>query len=682
MPLAHAQLDQLVGGAQLLSGSLSQINSQQSTLNSDLFNSLQPAEAIRLNQQLVSAGEALKNVLRLDIQPCLAKSSIKPGTKGRKKSEVLGKKSCKGLKPTKKLILLAEDVKISCTNAKDVFETNKKQRKYQNCKRDQLQLLSNSLSCFDGIEGKLASAASGLQQYITEKTQFTQGILDQIKATIRGHEESVKLIEGELNGPEGFAAKLKDLKKLVRAVDSALIAGAGSAAPTGQTIKIEDGLELPKGIGKRTDLFKKFAFNNVTGDWIKQVVGESRKCFDQKSSDCSAATGPSAGFSCYSNFVCAEIPRGQNSKDRFNRLCRRNQEVLGKIFNSISVNDFFQIRFHESRQSISDPRDVILAATNNIEEMKARFTRAIDRYSRTGAQFGFAAKTVNVAGLKSLLNENLERCKDREIRLFQQALSSGESSNNPYRQSIIQYDNLRRALQEDLNQWLDVISQKMTDFRTQFTRVFNRELVQFKESCRGLNDVAYDDPLQFNRDIGDGPAQSLACIKILRNQLQNGIDGTGGEPPTTIQIPVLQQGIGPGDNRGKTVFEQCTGFQQCVNKLGNAVVKHNQEISRLKNIRISEAQRHDSTVKGVLTAVSGGFQAALKNPVIGLEAFASKINEYLGVFNISKRLVATKRDGESLKKDEDSCEEKDCQINGAPKDILEVMGNLTGLQKI
>lgn len=692
-PVQFIQVDEaaaqsLADGLQTLAAAtaLMQQNNQTAQQNQQLLQQLSGQEAQQIATQIQIAQMKLRTELT-NMLSCLQRSSVansgmRSGFSGVGSSAAgggtgtprgipttLGRNQCQN--PNADLSIYENERDITCTNAERAETMATRDRTYNQCRKNQLELLLGVVACVDGFDGKLQNAVSDIQKLITQRADFMKKVISNFNQSVQGHERSIEIITQELEGEGGYKDQVNKLEGLLNALNDSLSAPAGTAERTGQTIDFE-GQPLEAGIAERVRHLSETEEANLTDSWFKTMLGGTQGCFENDLTECDA-TGARRGIDCLKVVACSNLTRGSG----FTARCNQNQAALERALGHIRTKYQFNIQLYGPSLNPYDPQSVVNAASQEKNRLLALIMSSFDDIASSGTQQGFVGGG-NVSGLKAKAQSMFDRCFNRQVSTFSQSFSTASvSQNNPFKQGL---ENLRRKELEvtgDLERWMRTVAGRMTTFRTKFTSVFSNSLLQFKEDCVNASPSSATNP----GGARSRPRQMLACLQSLKTRLEGGLNGTNGEPPTAIQIPVINGTPGAQGTTSSFITQSCSGFKDCIQQLDVARKTHGQQKDNLIGQRRAQSQQHNQTIDSILSEASTRFNAALSGPG-GLQQLLTQINGLLGGNGITKRINPETRDTEALEKDEGSSDDAESRIYKNPTNILNALSGRSPIMRI
>lgn len=652
-------------------------NRATAQMNQQLLQQLNSQEAQQIQAGITMAQMKLRNELTNTLM-CLQRNSIMPastgtivggssaaGTARNAGPQTLGRDAC----TNPNVDISIYDQEMTCSLADRTETLAARDRDFNLCRRNQLMLLSRVVGCLDGFDNKLKAAAADIQKLMAQRTTYIKRVMTTFTETIDGHKRSAELIGGELEGPDGYKDQVNKLDNLLASLDDSLSAPAMNSGRTGQQLKIDNDT-LEAGLEERVRHLSTTEQANVADSWFKNILGGTQRCYQEASTPCSTGTGAVSGAACLETLACAGLQQGVGYTAR----CNANKAALSKVISHTASKFQFNIQIYGPNASPYDPQTIVNAAQQERNRMLALMMSSIDDYAGAGLQQGFNGST-NINGLKAKMQEQFDRCFNRQVSLFSQSFNTATvSGNNPFKMALEDLRKKQLELDGDLDRWIRRVTGQMTKFRTKFTNVFSNELQQFKENCSAAAPSAAG-------NIGQSSQQRLACLKTLRARLEGGLNGTNGEAATVIQVPVINGTPGTSTATPGTVQNRCVGFKDCIQQLEVAKKLHTQQADTLKSQRQSQAANHNQVIEGIVNEVGSRMAEAMSNAG-GFQMLLNQVNGLLGGNDISKRINLSQREGEDLEKEEEPADDERSRVYKTPKDILAVMGRKAGLPQI
>ena len=538
---------------------------------------------------------------------------------------------------------------ITCNDSFDIQINYHKERKFSNCQKKEIVRLQAATECFRGLESSLLKAAQPIQNHISQQTGVIQEGVDLFEQGISGYSRSIQLIDEDMEGDNGYKAKLEELESIARTVDHSIDgsytpseAANLSGAPTGGT----------RALRERIEQFENEDRGNLATKWIRNIEDKTRSCFNNDPQVCSDK-GIQKPQDCYRTLLC-----GTGSATSQKATCQYNTKILNNMFQNFQMSDAFGKKENYGNLNPANLGQLEGVADTEFKYFSDRFLNALQTQGR------FRGNPRAVGQIRTLAQLHMSTCYDQQKKLFMDAISSNTNfKNNPYQKDINEYKQKKLALKDEINKINNLITDKLTNFQTKFTKTFNAELREFKEDCRAQ----------------DSARAGYDCLIRLRNHLNDHIDGTGNAPMAVMQVPSLANKESP--------YQQvrCIGYKDCINKLENTRKMYIEERESLEQKEITAINQHNEAIRSFVDTTGKAFAQAFSGPII--EGSRQFINAKLSAFNIGASITSEKRDAESLEMKslgiktggEDGAE---LSIYKAPKDILAVMGTRSGLQEI
>lgn len=641
-----------------------------------LLQSLNSQEARAIQANISAATMEISNLISSSLMPCLQKASVMstPRTANNPygKPAVLGA-SC----PDPKADIATFEESLTCGNAVRAKEVATSEGEYQSCRLRQMELLQRTITCFDGFNDKMNTATQRLKNYISQRTAFAQRAIDAFNKNVDGHTQAIQKIESEVEGKGGYKDQVAQLDAILTALDEALngaAGGGGAARAPGSQVEI-DGVPLEGALVERVRHLSSTEGTELGNQMFKMIVGGTERCYVNGATTCDTASGSLPGGACLAQLACANLAQGPGFKSR----CEMNKRALAKVSADIGAEAQFNQRTSGGNLDPLNPNQIIQAAQGERGRLEALVMRAFDRFEKAGIQQGFNG---DISMLKQKSREQLDRCFALMTRQFSEHYNTNSLSDNPVRQMLEAYRAKQLQLEGDIKRWTNLVADRMTKFRTKFTNVFSNTLKQFASDCNqtGAGSAIGTDLA----GAATGRSQAmLVCLQTLRNRLEGGLNGTNGEAPTTIQIPVISGTPGSQGATSQFIQQQCTGFKDCIQKLDVAKNMHLEQKKALIGQRQTLASEHNRIIDGIVDQASAAVNAAMKST-----AFSGMLNRVNGLLrdNGIPDMVALKAydadDLEKLEKDENSHEEKASQIYKNPGNLLKVMAARGGIQQL
>lgn len=482
-------------------------------------------------------------------------------------------------------------------------------------------------NCLSRFNMDIKSAIEGIKapfSALNKAARETVALYDQ---TIDAYEASAKQIGNQLDGDNGYRKQLSDLEGLKLRITNTLRGGASKDSPTG-------------GLERRLDALKRMRID-AGNQWMKQIMGGVVACYESDYSyTCDTNGAPTSPKAC----LMSQVSRidSSTSSPSANAAATANQFQL----NSAITQQFAAITqaFAPSAIDVKDPNSFLIAA-------KLRFTNMENQMRNIILSRNFSAN-VDKEGLATFFTQSMESCFAKRANEFTASLTSG--GNNPYSANLVGVQEAEKDILNESNIILEQATTQMNDFRTNFTKTFNRDLDQFRSGCAASEDVY----------------ASVSCLKKVETLLDNGIRGINTEGQTTFSVPVVTMNGMQAAQTTKTFT--CVGFKECLNQMEQVRSFNQTQADTQKKARKTFTQGNNSTIDAAIGAI--GQQFSLNGNILTQQI--SEINAALSNYGVSKILDTTVVEGESLEIDEATGLYKN------PKNIKAVLANNTGLVEL
>ncbi len=497
-----------------------------------------------------------------------------------------------------------DKVEPTCANYEEILKTGK-------FAIDHLNQANTELSCVKQLQEKVNQIAESAKTPFTQLTQAANENWNVRKQVIEHYESTAKKIDKDLNGADGYKAKLEGLKKI-----SSMLTNALNASGKGTRAANVDGVTLELGLARRIeDLDKKR--KKVANDWHSSIINQSLQCFYQDSAQpCDAAGNAMTPIQCAQAYVnrdtggragvAATNVRNRQELDRHLRL-------MGQHFKELRPGDV----------TVTDMKGFLEFSRTSFEKVSQKMAQTMK-----GANFVAPVKASDVA---TFLNSKMKECYNNSMRSFESSLKSKDTAENSYYGRYNAIIEEEKDLDNAVNNWVNVVTEKMNDFRTAFTKIYQSDLPQFAQNC----------------EAAGNPQESLKCLRHAAQILRDGINGTGREGIITMSVPVMQTDA-QGMPTAGTSSMQCRGFNECLTTLERTKEHNERQAQSQTQEREKFVQNHNKTLETSMGAVGAQFSAMGQM----IQQAVAAMNGQLSLLGISGLLKTKQLKGEELEKDE------------------------------
>ncbi len=469
------------------------------------------------------------------------------------------------------------------------------------------------IACMKSFQDKVnaaAESAKGPFNALTKAAQETWNIRDQI---ITLHKGIAEKLTNDLEGRDGYKAKLDSLKKLSIELNNVINGKAGGQSDNG----------LPTGLARKAENLKRLRTIGAK-QWHANIMQDTQQCFySDRSKGCDSSGTPASPYEC--------IQRQLNPSARNNPgLAARNKYNQGELGEVFSLN-FGKVQDIELDANI-DVKDL----NGFMRFSQQRFEKIATESANTLAQRKFAGN-VNANQLAQFMRSKLNDCYSSAISKFKAGM---ESEGNQYKNVLNQIEDQEKDLANDTKVWIETVTKQMNEFRTSFQKVYNNELPQFTANCT----------------VNEDPYTSVDCMRVLSVALKSGIEGTSqsiklgngtyytsNEGATVLNVQGLAM-----DQSGKPTLNtsqvQCRGFNECLTFLEQSRTHNEQQVQTQTQEREKFVQDHNKNVDTALQSMAPQFTAI--SELIGRAV--GEVNQDLAKSGVNSAVKTKQVDGETL----------------------------------
>ena len=488
-------------------------------------------------------------------------------------------------------------------------------------------------SCMGTFNKSIEAAIENVRKPFSQLDQAAKESINLYDKVIENYDSAYNKLNNDLEGEGGYRAQLRDLEKLKLEMNDIL---------NGPVKDINSG-----GLARRIDLLK-IQRNDSAKKWLGTLMNETVSCFrNDPTLGCrSDGSNPTAPESC----ILDELTRIDGNQSS------RNQPTANALSSAKrrAFLDVLTIQYGSMRKLFQTASIDAKDSTDFINKASARFATVSNQMTSILASKNFnnMISPAQQNALSQFYSEKMNQCFQMKMDDFKNEISTEGSGN--YRNEIIKIEEAEKNILNDANKMIEVATSQMNSFRTNFTKVFNNDLAQFKSNCSaGKN--AYD---------------AVTCLTQIDKILDNGINGINSEGVTVMNIPVVKMTNGVAQ-QGTQSF-QCIGFKDCLNVMGKARDFNKEQSDSQKQARTSFAQTHNKTVDTAFGAIAQQFVA---NSQI-LNQKVAEINNTLSSFGVSKTLDPKTIEGETLNIDDKT------GLYTPPKSMKAALANKTGFMEL
>jgi hypothetical protein len=494
------------------------------------------------------------------------------------------------------------------------------------------------MACLVNMQQKVNQIAEAAKAPFQQLNTAANEVYKTYSGIIDAHNQIADKIANDVDGaPDkdgkrsgGYRGELNKLKGMALELNNVLNAKQGENGDS----------HLKYGLVKQVENLKKQR-TDVGNKWYFTMMNEIDHCFYEE---------PAA---CFDNDV--QSPPGQCIGAMINNnAVGSDKGAKARARTDANGLNNLRLKTYIGGQKVNTPTNLDMANPDAVVAfVDGRFEKTLRGVLGAYGNHQFSSRVPRQQMLDYIANA-YQNCKAEAEKNFRDDL---RSKGPRYYADVIGMQDMERETANDEKNWIDRIEGEMTTFRTQFQKVYNSDLAQFKSDCT---------------DDGD-PYKGLDCMRVLNAQLQSGMRGTrvsaklgngttytatAGETSLPIQTLTL-------DQQGKATIGsssvKCSGFDDCINFLDRAREQHASAAQTSENDRKKFVDQHNqatrqafdvvaqqfsqlsqlitASVKGVNDdLVKLGIKATVKTKQI--EAEELKENEKTGLFDMPKSMKA------------------------------------------
>ncbi len=487
-----------------------------------------------------------------------------------------------------------ESAEPSCLNYAGIINTAE-------FEMNQIDRTNSSLACIRNLQNNIEKLANQARQPFSQLSQAADeaiGIRDQL---IQQYEDTASKITGDLEGENGYIAKLQDLKNLSSALNNTL-----NGAPGG-SIKIGD-QEYPMGLSRRIKSLEDKR-NALANKWQYQIWTATRTCYaNDATMECNANGDRMSPRDCINVYI---DQGGGGAKAAVNA---RNADTLNRAMRAV-----------ESQMQTVKPTSLDINEMEKfLEYSHASFTKTKENMVNTLKRYEFSGG-VSANDIGNFFGSKLEQCYNNEMKNFESSL---KGSGGPYYDDYKSVKDEEKDLASAAQNWVNLVTEKMTSFQTSFTKTYNNGLKIFADGC------------------GTDAYNSVDCLKKLSTLLRDGLEGRAPQGIIQMNVPVISLDAQGRPTQGSQTI--ACGLEECLNNLIKTRDYNRDQAAAQKREKEKFIQDHNKNVQTTMGAIATQFGAIanLTGPII------AKLNGFLGALGVSDALKTKSLTGEPLEKDE------------------------------
>jgi len=510
-------------------------------------------------------------------------------------------------------------------NKAKMEDTNKKMSCIMNLQNSVNQIAERAKAPFQ----QLINAAGEVQKTYTQIIDAHKKIAEKISLDVDGKD-----------GKGGYRESLNNLKKMKLDLNNVLNAKQGES---------KDGLKT--GLVKQVENLKQMRVSSANS-WYFDLMQDVEYCYQSQPAPCFDNDVDLPPAQC----IGASIANQGQGNDVGNRV-RAKTDMAG--LNNISLSNYMNAQKVNlpANLDVSQP-DAFLAFT------RSRFDETLSGVLSTYRQHSFKSRVDNNA-IANFVNHAYNACYDKATANFRSDMSSQGSR---YYGKLNAIKDAERETSNDIKNWIDRVEGEMSDFRTQFHKVYNSELGQFKSDCTADED----------------PYKSLDCLRVLSATLESGIRGTrqatklsnGSTFAVNAGETALQMQTLTLDANGKPTIGNstatCSGFDDCINYMDRSRMDHENAQQQTEQDRQKFVDQNNTTVKQAFAVVANQFSQMSQLIAAGVKG----VNDDLVKIGVKSSIKTTNAESETLEVDDKT------GLIKMPKSMKSALAGLNGYTEV
>jgi hypothetical protein len=522
----------------------------------------------------------------------------------------------------------------NCVNYGNVIDSIRKNR-------DEMYAINTRVQCLQTLQQQMNQLSEQSKGIFTQLTQTANQMWQTREKIIKSHEGIAKKISGELDGENGYRAKLSKLKEHSEELERAIGQGAEYDRSKGE-------IKNPGGLGAQVRQLQR-SRTLMAQQWHQEIVKQTQTCFE---SDQNCPFGPANGsFECMNrNITMGNDTPGLkalagNNEARLRRAMMDAYQDLGKTKNAISNLD------------VKNPEAVFKFSEGKLQSMIGAITQRI-------GSIPFQGNKVNRQDLAAYATQTYQRCTSQVMKTFREGLETDAGTTKQMLDGIKEQEEkvgLEIKIQMEKTQSL------MTEFRTSFTKLYSADLSQFTASCKADED----------------PYQGLDCLRLMHARLRSGIEGRSetvrlSSGPTAVAPQMVRlnlQTLAVGQD-GKpslgTYQASCEGFNACIDVMEKYRDHHQGQQQKQTEERETFVEQHNQTMQAAMAGMATQFAAAGSMLTQAIQALGPEVSK-LGLTAVPKTKAV---EGETLTPDEKT------KLLTMPKSMKAAFAGLSGFSEL
>ncbi|MGE3262230.1 MAG: hypothetical protein AB7K68_10665 [Bacteriovoracia bacterium] len=489
-----------------------------------------------------------------------------------------------------------ETVEATCGNYGDIIDSAKKNA-------EEMSEVAAKIACIRTMQNKVNQIAETAKAPFNQITQAATKVWSTRDKIIKIHENIAEQIKNDVDGKGGFRDQLGKLQKAA--------------------IELNDKVAA---LGAKVDSIKEQRVTTAN-NWYFNIMDKTQKCYEGSRQSC-------FGGAAMSPAQCVERYIGKTAKDNpVSRAQAGKNSEISEAMNSITANKMMEV----AQQIEGDAKD----PNGFLGILDSRFNKMMNETSEEISNTQFVGNGVKPSELATFVKTRYRACYNSAVNNFKASL---KSEGNAYKGSLKSIANAERQVALEAKNLIQTTKNAMTDFKTSFTKTYNRDLSQFSSTCTANND----------------PNESVDCLRKMQGMLNSGINGHPEEVmlndgtkinvdagTTAISIPNLQlDAQGAPSSSAATVT--CAGFQECINVLSTARDSH----EKAKQTETLNQEKFVETHNSDIQTLMGGIATSFTSMSEMITSATAGLNADFAKYGISASLESKTVKGEELEKDD------------------------------
>lgn len=474
------------------------------------------------------------------------------------------------------------------------------------------------IGCLRTFQDKVNAAAESAKApfgALTKAAQEAWNIRDQI---ITMHKGIAEKLHNDMEGRDGYKAKLAELKKLSIELNNVLNAKPGGTSDNG----------LSTGLARKAENLKRLRTMGAK-QWHSSIMEDTQRCFySDRSKGCDSSGTPASPYECIQRALNPPTRNnpGQAARNKY------NQGELGEVF-ALNMGKINQLETDANVDVKNIPAFLKFSAD--------RYTAIAVASARTLADRKFQGN-INGLGLAAFMRSKLDSCYSSAIDRFRSGL---QSEGNQYKGVLNQIEDQEKDLANETKVWIETVTKQMNEFKTSFEKTYNNGLPQFTANCT----------------VNEDPYTSVDCLRVMAVTLKSGIEGTAqsiklgngtyytsNEGVTTLNVQGITTDPQSGSPSLSTNQVQCRGFNECLTFLEKSKTHHEEQVQQQTQAREKFVADHNKNVDTAMQSMAPQFTAITDL----ISRSVGQINESLSKSGVNAQVKTKQVDGETLSQNE------------------------------